>query len=336
MTDEDLMKRFRIQVFEDYEAGRFETVKALCEHYGMSRRWFYNWKPRWEQDGPDGMYSRKPGPDEVPHAVPESVLGEILEHIEDHPAHGCDRIAYEIEADVSPRTIQRYLNAWDLGRVRQRQRYHRLRNGNVMTAEELSAWAQDRRKSKTRHLEVNFPGELVGIDLFYIGTIKGIGRIYQFTAVDCYSSFGFAGIYTAKTAANAVNFVKKHVLPYFGDRPILRVLSDNGKEFTTHWEDASHTFTDALEAMGIRHTTTKVKHPWTNGHAERFQQTVLNEFYQKVLQEKHYNSIQALQEDLNEFLRTYNFERPHQGRRTQGQPPSYLFYEPSKQPALVA
>ncbi|MFB6344141.1 MAG: DDE-type integrase/transposase/recombinase, partial [bacterium] len=259
-----------------------ETVTALCDHYDMSRRWFYNWKPRWEQLGPDGMASRRDGPVEMPHALDEEVLGQIIDYVKQNPSHGCDRIADNLEADVSARTIQRYLNALDLGTRKQRQTFHRCQNGAILTEKELSKWASDRRKSKDRHVAVSFPGELVGVDLFYIGTIKGIGRIYQFTAVDCYSSFGFAGIYTAKTAENAVDFIKTHVAPYFGDRPLLRVLSDNGKEFTTHWENGSHTFTDALNEMGIRQTTTKVKHPWTNGHVERFQQTVLHEFYQRV------------------------------------------------------
>jgi len=336
MRDKDLMKRFRIQVFEAWEAGRFETVTALCEHYDMSRRWFYDWLPRWKKHGPDGMESRRDGPDEAPHAVDEAVLGEIIDHVKDNPSHGCDRIAYHLEADISARTIQRYLNAWDLGTRDQRRQFHRCQNGAVLTEKELSEWASDRRQSKQRHVEVSFPGELVGVDLFYIGTIKGIGRIYQFTAVDCYSSFGFAGIYTAKTAQNAVDFMENHVTPYFGQRPVLRVLSDNGKEFTTHWPDASHTFTDALREMGIRQTTTEVRHPWTNGHVERFQQTVLHEFYQQAFQETRYSTVAELQHDLNEWLRTYNFERPHQGRRTNGRTPSELFFEPSKQPALVA
>ena len=222
------------------------------------------------------------------------------------------------------------------GTIGERQRYQRLRKGEILTLEELTELESDRAKSKQRHVEANYAGQLVGIDLFYIGTLKGIGRIYQFTAVDCYSSFAFAGIYTAKTAENAVDFIEEHVLPYFGKRPVLRVLSDNGKEFTTHWEDAEHEFSDALEAKGIKHTTTKVKHPWTNGHTERFQQTALKEFYQKVLQQKRYNSVESLRKDLNKFLKKYNFERPHQGRRTEGKVPAELFFEPSKQPALGA
>lgn len=336
MTDKDLIQSRRIQVFEDWEAGNYETIGELCQRHGFSRQWFYKWRERWEKHGPEGMRSRKPGPDSAHNAIEPETVGQIIEHVKHHPAHGCDWIALELENDVHPSTVQRYLNEWELGTAKQRLEFHRLTHGEVMTAEDFSAWETDRRKSKTRHLEVRYPGELVGMDLFYIGTIKGIGRIYQFTAIDCYSSFGFAGIYTEKTADNAIGFVRNHVLPYFEKTPLQRVLTDNGKEFTTHWENGSHRFTEALKDLGIRQTTTKVKHPWTNGHAERFQQTVLNEFYQKVFQETHYSTVEQLERDLKEYLREYNFERPHQGRRTEGRSPAWLFYEPSKQPALPA
>ena len=336
MTDKDLMQNRRIQWFRDWEDDRFPTIKALCEYHGISRPTFYRWLKRWKKAGEDGLRSRAPGPKSADNAIEPETVGQILEHVKHHPTHGCDRIAFEIDNDVHPVTIQRYLNNWDLGTAQKRLKFHRLQNGKVMTAEEFSAWENDRRKSKHRHIEVFYPGQLVGIDLFYIGTIKGIGRIYQFTAIDCYSSFGFAAVYTAKTAENAIDFVVNHVLPYFDKTPLQRVLTDNGKEFTTHWENGNHRFTEALEALNIGQTTTKVKHPWTNGHAERFQQTMLKEFYQKVFQEKHYTSVEQLQEDLQRFLCKYNFARPHQGRRTQGNPPAILFLEPSKQPALPA
>ena len=118
------------------------------------------------------------------------------------------------------------------------------------------------------------------------------------------------GMYSKKpgpdSAENAVDFIKRHVLPFFDRKPVLRVLTDNGKEFTTHWEDAAHKFSDALDASGIKHSTSKAKHVWTTGHVERFQQMTSKEFYQKVLQEKRYNSVEALQKDLHKFLREYN------------------------------
>lgn len=336
VTDEDLMQTRRTQVFEDWEAGRYDTITELCERHGFSRRWFYRWKPRWEAEGPDGMRSRPPGPDEAPNATPGEVLGRILEHVEEHPAHGCDRIALELEDEIAAMTVQRYLRRWDLRTVEKRLQFHRIRHGKVLTEEEISAWHQDRQKSQHRHVEVSSPGELVGMDLFYIGTLKGIGRIYQFTGVDCFSSFGFAGIYPAKTTDNAIRFVRDRVVPHFSQHPLQRVLTDNGKEFTTHWEDGSHRFTKALASRGIRQTTTKVKHPWTNGHAERLQQTLLKEFYQTALQETRYRSIEALQRDLDDYLVTYNFHRPHQGRRTSGKTPAEVFFGPTRQPALEA
>ncbi len=277
MRNEDLTQRFRIQVFGDYEADRFETVTDLREHYGISRRWFYDWKPRWEKHGPNGMISWSSGPDNMPHAVEEYTPADLLEHVEDHPVHGCDRIVYERDVEISGRTIQRYLNTWKLGTVLKDQAYHRRRKGEVLTEAELSEIESDRRARKHRHIQVSSPGELVGIDLFYIGTLKGIGRIYQFTGVDCYNSFRFAGIYSSKTAENAVILFRSK---WWGmrDPAIRRVLTDNGKELTIHREKASHRFTEALANQGMHHNMTKEKHPWTKGQGECFQQGVQREF----------------------------------------------------------
>jgi transposase InsO family protein len=175
------------------------------------------------------------------------------------------------------------------------------------------------------------------MNLFYVGRIKGIGKIDQFTAVDCYSSFGFAGLAQTKSASNAIGFLETQVLPYFEGRALRRILTDNGTEFVCRgWLEEAHPFVDHLEASGIQHTTTKIRHPWTNGHVERFQQTVLKEFYQRVFQERHYESVSQLEGGLEDYLLHYNFERPHQGRHNDGRVPAELYMEPSRQPALVA
>lgn len=337
MTDKDLMQQRRSQVFRDYDAGRFATVTALCEHYQVSRTWFYRWLKRWDAAGPAGMRSRKPGPQTSPQALGAAARQALLDYVEAHPAHGAHRIAAHVGVEVSAMTVQRYLQQWDLGTRQQRMHYHRCRSGAILTEAELSAWAQDRAASQHRHIAVDTPGELVGLDVFYLGTLKGIGRIYQFTAIDCYSGYGWAALYDAKTAANAVAFLEEHVLPTFaGHRALQRVLHDNGKEFTTHWETDNHRFTRTLQAYGITQTTTQVRHPWTNGHVERFQQTLLHECYQRTLQETIYPSIAALQRDVDRYLQVYNWSRAHQGARQAGDVPAALFYGGAFPTALPA
>ena len=64
-----------------------------------------------------------------------------------------------------------------------------------------------------------------------------------------------------------------------------------------------------------------MKHPQTNGFVERFNRTVLDEFFRKVFRQKLYESVEALQQDLDEWLSYYNHERPHQGHRNIGRRP---------------
>ena len=167
--------------------------------------------------------------------------------------------------------------------------------------------------SKSRHIEAPYAGYLVGIDVFYVGCLKNIGRIYQLTACDCFSSFGWAKLYLHKTADSAVDFLETELLPKAGNVVIQRLLQDNGKEFTTHFSGANHKFKQACERNNIRQNFTRTKHPWTNGYTERLNQTILDEFYSVALRKKIYTSVEELQKDLDEFMYYYNFQRSHQG-----------------------
>ena len=93
---------------------------------------------------------------------------------------------------------------------------------------------------------------------------------------------------------------------------LLRILRDRGTEF---WGKAEHHNDPLYLAMcDIDHTKTKARSPQTNGIGERFHKTILNEFYQIAFRKKLYESIEALQEDLNKWLHHYNHERTHQGK----------------------
>jgi len=64
-----------------------------------------------------------------------------------------------------------------------------------------------------------------------------------------------------------------------------------------------------------------------NGIAERFHKTVLNEFYRMAFRKKPYASIAGLQDDLDSWIKTYNEERPHQGRWCFGKTPMQTFLD---------
>ena len=183
------------------------------------------------------------------------------------------------------------------------------------------------QESNPDEIETVHPGCLISQDTFYVGYLKGVGRIYQQTVIDTYSSVGFAKVYTAKVPVTAADILNDRVLPFFEDQsiPILRVLTDRGTEFCGSPD--KHPYQLYLQLNDIEHTKTKVKSPQTNGICERFHQTVLNEFYRVTFRKKIYSDLETLQNDLDEYINRYNHERTHQGKRCQGRTPMATFIE---------
>jgi transposase InsO family protein len=82
-------------------------------------------------------------------------------------------------------------------------------------------------------IETAHPGYLGSQDTFYVGPLKGVGRIYQQTFVDTYSKVAFTKLYTTKTPITAADLLNDKVLPYFAEQnvPVLRILTDRGTEY---------------------------------------------------------------------------------------------------------
>lgn len=170
-------------------------------------------------------------------------------------------------------------------------------------------------------IETAHPGYLGSQDTFYVGNLKGVGRIYQQTFIDTYSKVAFAKLYTMKTAISAADMLNDKVLPFFESQglPMLRILTDRGSEYCGKVEN--HDYELYLAINDIEHTKTKVKHPQTNGICERFHKTILQEFYQVVFRKTIYMDLATLQADLDEWLMYYNHHRTHQGKMCCGRTP---------------
>ena len=177
--------------------------------------------------------------------------------------------------------------------------------------------------SKQAHgeIETEHPGYLGSQDTFYVGTLKGVGRIYQQTYVDTYSKVAHCKLYNMKTAITAADLLNDRVIPFYEemDMPVLRILTDRGTEFCGQLD--KHEYQLFLGISNIDHTKTKVRHPQTNGICERFHKTILNEFYQIAFRKKIYNSMEELQLDLDQWLKYYNEDRTHQGKKCCGRTP---------------
>ena len=164
-------------------------------------------------------------------------------------------------------------------------------------------------------------------DTYYVGYIKGIGKIYQQTAIDTFSNTGFAKLYLDKTQTVAADFLNSKVLPFFDEHRIsvLRMLTDNGKEFCGRAE--THHYQMFLYLNDIEHSRTKARHPQTNGAVEKLHQTIQNEFYNTAFRKTLYKTLEQMQNDLDKFMKKYNFERTNQGKRCQGRTPYETFTE---------
>ncbi len=164
----------------------------------------------------------------------------------------------------------------------------------------------------------------MAVDTFHVGHIKGVGRIYAQTAIDCHSRYAFALLYTSKMPLTAVHLLNNDILPFFEENkvPIQTVLSD-GREFCDRPD--KHPYELFLQLEGIEHRITQVRRPQSNGYLERFHRTLLDEHLPIQGRKTWYEDLPQLQTDLDAFLKTYNNDRPHQGRGMKGRTPATVF-----------
>jgi len=325
MTLDESIQGMRLQVIRRAsEVG----VSAACQEAGISRTLFYRWQTRLTRYGVDGLHPRRhcarPGP--LPQLSPQAER-QVLAVAIAQATWGCRRLAAYVarwwRLSIAPSTVQRLLRRHGLGTRRERLlvlEHQSARQMGLLTERTRRAlWRA--RYGRTRHVEAEVPGELVCLDTFYIGKLKGVGPVWQITACDAASSYGVAAILPALTHQAAAAFLRDTLLPVFAKAgwPLHRVLTDGGNEF-------KGTFDEVCTARGIRHTRTKPRHAWTNGFVERLQQTILHEHWRVVFRRTYFTGRAALHRTLQRFLRFYNFERPHHGYRVRGRTPASIVF----------
>jgi len=134
--------------------------------------------------------------------------------------------------------------------------------------------------------------DILAQDTFYVGTFKGVGRVYQQTFIDTYTRVAIVKLYDRKNALVAADILNDRVLPFYESHqiPLLRILTDRGSEYCG--ARAHHEFQLYLALEDIDHSKTKVRSPQTNDICERFHKTILNEFYQIAFRKKIYTGIE--------------------------------------------
>jgi transposase InsO family protein len=307
-------------------AERLGNVAEACRRGGIDRTSFYDWKRRFQLEGLDGLKDLPPIAKSHPMTTPPEVVARIAALALKHPAYGCNRLEALLALEgrrLSAITIQKILN--DKGLGTRHERWLALERTNAERAIELSpeqaAFLEKLNPCfRERHVESSRPGELLSADTFMVGTLKGIGRVYLHAVVDTYGSYAFGFLHVSKQPEAAVAVLHNDVLPFYRklDLPVQTVLTDNGREFCG---TERHPYELYLALNDIAHRKTKVGSPRTNGFVERFNGTVLEEFFRPTMRSHLYESVEALQADLDAWLHHYNHERPHLGYRNQGRRP---------------
>lgn len=306
MKDIDRVLELRKNMIEDWRY-RGMHWRDIAYKYRVSKEWFYKLRKRFLESGYDGLKDKVRDNSNRPRRIGTKEKLEILDYIYENPTHGPDRIAWDFIPHISHRTLWKFLVKEDLNTRRKRRLWAESQGKPTLTQKEKQVLA-----AKHRHIESYRPGELVSVDTFTT-SVKGLGRIWQCTACDTYSSYGWAKVYYSKTSDNAVDFFINHIFKNMPMSKIKRVLTDQGTEFYNFKNKENDSpFTNALRAHGVIHTVTKVAHPWTNGYVERLNQTIWQEFYLCRL-ERPFASIEALNKELYAFMRYYNFNRKHTG-----------------------
>jgi len=207
-------------------------------------------------------------------------------------------------------------------------------DGVILTESQLAA-LEKHVKDEVDHgqIETEHPGFLGSQDTYYVGHIKGIGRIYQQTFIDTYSRVAQVKLYTQRNSLVAADLMNDRVVPLFEEHGVLlqRMLTDRGSEYCGSLEH--HSFELYLALEDIEHTKTRAYRPQTNGICERFHKTIKEEFYDVAFRRRLYHTLDELQTDVDAWIDYYNIQRPHSGRYCFGKTPMQTFLD-SKHIAL--
>jgi transposase InsO family protein len=332
MTTIEKIARRKLSLLE--LASELSNVSRACKVMGYSRQQFYEIRRNFQTYGAEGLIDRLPGArGPHPNRVAADIETAILDHALEHPCHGAIRVEQELRLkglQVSSGGVRGVWQRHNLLTKHERllrlekvtsERQIELKDEQIRLLERFSP------EFRERHIEAPHTGSLVAVDTFFVGVLKGVGKIYLQTAIDCHSRHAWARLYPSKLPVTAVHLMNNDVLPTFEARSakIEVVLSDNGREFCGRPD--RHPYELFLQLEDITHRTTRVKRPQSNGIVERLHRTLLDEHFRVEGRRTWFETIEEMQKVLDDYLVCYNTKRPHQGRGMNGRTPQTVFID---------
>ena len=314
MTHEDIVYDRRVRLIE--HAARINNVSEACRVFGVSRKTYYEWIKKAEQYGLSALLPRERRRPHQPNEMTSEEVAVILSEAIARPTLGPKSLLRHLAkrgVDRSASGVAKVLRRHHLGTAK--QRVIALASLTATETGQLTAAALEGPFGFCQY--ASRPGQVVALDAFYVGKLKGVGAVWQLTAVDIATRIAVVqlvvGDKTAAVAALLLSHLKKALRKH--GITLEGVLTDNGPEFV------GKAFQARVSEMGLHHHRIPPRSPNHNAVCERFHGTVLEEFYRPHFHRGRVEDLALLDRSLQAWVVDYNNDRPNNGDYMAGRTP---------------